>query len=169
MFVYPWNTTSLAIALTLTAIPVLTQLAILPSLFRNKKMLLLTVLLLMFMAAQVLWGIWAAITFMMYNQITGDPSQPERVNNAVATTSFGLNNILYCTAHWIYAMKYWVISFNMVNVLENKPPSKKFEYVVAVLYYGLMLLNILVPIYEAVNQGLDLGHYNLSFQLLIYI
>jgi hypothetical protein len=105
----------------------------------------------------------------MYNQITGDPSQPERVNNAVATTSFGLNNILYCTAHWIYVMKCWVVSLKMVDTLENKLPSERFENFVAVLYYAVMLLNIVLPVYEAVNEGLALGRYNLSFQLLIYI
>ena len=106
---------------------------------------------------------------MMYNKFKNGSPHTEKVNNAVATTCFGLNNILYCTAHWIYALKFWVISFKMVNVQENKPPSKRFENLVAFLYYGIMLVNIIVPIYEAVNQGLGLKHFNLSFQLLIYI
>ena len=50
-FYFPWTKTSLSIALTLTAIPVLTQLAIFPSFLSNKKMRFLMILLLMFIFA----------------------------------------------------------------------------------------------------------------------
>ena len=126
IFHYPWTKTSLSIALTLTAIPVLTQLAIFPSLFRNQKMVLLCILLLMFTAAQVFWAIWAIVTFMMYTKMTSYSNHTELVGNAVATIFYGLNNILYCTAHWIYVMKCWVISLKIANTQENKPHSERF-------------------------------------------
>ena len=65
---YPWDIKYLSIALSLTAIPVLTQLIIIfPILYRNKRITFLLVLLLMFMSAQVFWGIWATVSFVMYS------------------------------------------------------------------------------------------------------
>jgi hypothetical protein len=65
---YPWDIKYLSIALSLTAIPVFTQLIIIfPILYRNKRITFLLVLLLMFMSAQVFWGIWATVSFVMYS------------------------------------------------------------------------------------------------------
>jgi len=66
---YPWDATSLSIALVLTAVPVTTQLYMLFKVFlTNKRVVFLAILIIMFLLAQLFWCIWAVITTVMYDQ-----------------------------------------------------------------------------------------------------
>jgi len=64
---YPWNLTSLLIALAVTYISVVPLVIILYLILRaNNKLPLLIILLAIFILGQVFWSIWAAITFFMF-------------------------------------------------------------------------------------------------------
>ena len=50
-----------------------------------------------------------------YHNFEEDPSNTKKIQtyNALAFTCLGLYYLLYCVVHWIFAVKYWVISYTM--------------------------------------------------------
>ena len=90
-----------------------------------------------------------------------------KVFNALEFIFLGLYYVLYCVAHWVFAMKYWVITCKMEIIENGGLESKLQEQIYKVLYYGIIFLNIAIPIYEAVEEGMDLPRFSLSFYFLI--
>lgn len=72
-----------------------------------------------------------------------------KVINAVWFTFLCLYYVLFCAAHWIFCMKYWVIAIKMETIQAVAPHSNKNFH--CILFYGILLLNVVLPIYEAVE------------------
>ena len=98
--------------IALTSLPIVCYLVVLPGFCKNKKMELLVVLTLMLMISQVLFIIFVVLGVLVYNTFVDDPSNSQRIKvlQGFQFTLLGLYDILYCVAHWIFAMKYWVIA-----------------------------------------------------------
>jgi hypothetical protein len=98
--------------ITLTSLPIVCYLVVLPGFCKNKKMKLLVVLTLMLMISQVLFIIFVVLGVLVYNTSVDDLSNAQRIKvlQGFQFTLLGLYDILYCVAHWIFAMKYWVIA-----------------------------------------------------------
>ena len=69
--------------------------------------------------------------------------------------------MFYCAAHWVFAVKYWIISYKLGGgtylTLANQ------------IYVFVLVLNLLIPVFFAVEAGMDLKNFALSYQLLIFI
>ena len=70
------------------------------------------------------------------------------VYNAMGFFFFGLSNAFYCSAHWIFAMKYWTVSYRL--------GQGKMIRLVKVVYYLVLILNIAISVFVAVQEGMDL-------------
>lgn len=67
-----------------------------------------------------------------------------------------------CSAHWIFAMKYWVISYKLAK--------GKRILLVNTIYYGVLLLNFLLPVFYSTTTGMNLDVVSsTAFQLVIWI
>ena len=87
--------------------------------------------------------------------------------------SLGISYVLFCTAHWVFAMKYFTISIKL-SLYYQFQPIKKYDSALASINYWMIFLNILIPILEAILEGLDDPTSNevafkTSFYLLIFI
>ena len=118
MIILPWITATYWLILTLTALPIASYLVILPELIKNKKMHLLALLSLMLLLSQVLFMLFVFFGAQVYNTPNPSNAQKIKVSNALEFTSLGLYNVLYCCAHWVFAMKYWVTARQM-ETIEN--------------------------------------------------
>ncbi len=83
------------------------------------------------------------------------------VYNAISFALFGLFNAFYCSAHWIFAMKYWTASYKL--------GQGKMIRIVNVVYYFILILNIAICVFEAVEEGMDLKYFELSYAMLVWI
>jgi hypothetical protein len=52
---------------------------------------------------------------IVYNISPDDPSDAQKINvyGTLEFSCLGLYYILFCVAHWVFAMKYWVIGCEM--------------------------------------------------------
>ncbi len=116
MIILPWTTETYWIILMLTAMPIACYLVILPGLIRNKKMRLLAVLSLMLLLSQVLFMLFVFFGGEVYKTFDTSNAQKIKVLNALEFTSLGLYYVLYCCAHWVFAMKYWVTARQMETI-----------------------------------------------------
>ena len=89
--------------------------------------------------------------------------------NAVGFTFLCLYYVLFCVAHWIFCMKYWVIAVKMETIQAGAEQTKSSENFHSLLYYGILLLNVVLPVYEAVEGSRDLRGQAISFTLLIAV
>ena len=89
------------------------------------------------------------------------PHNEMRIINSLAYFFLGSYYILFCVAHWVFAMKYWIVSYKL-----NQGSYTKL--VNSVFYLGIVL-NTAFPIYEAVENGLLSAKFNLSYELLIFV
>ena len=80
--------------------------------------------------------------------IAGQEGTKIKVYNAISWTLVGLYYSLYCSAHWIFAMKYWITSYRL--------GKGRNLSLVNVVYYFILILNIAIPAFEAVAEGMDL-------------
>jgi hypothetical protein len=77
-----------------------------------------------------------------------------RAVNALGFTFLCLYYMLFCVAHWIFCMKYWVIAVKMESIQAVAPQSNENFH--RILYYGILILNVVLPIYESVEGSKDL-------------
>lgn len=82
-------------------------------------------------------------------------SQRENYINVACYISFALYYILYCTAHWIFAMKYWIISYRL--------GQGKMLALMNFFYNLVIVLNVAIPIYSAVEQGRNMQSWRVSY------
>ena len=69
--------------------------------------------------------------------------------------------MFYCAAHWIFAVKYWIISYKLGGGTHLQLARNVYAFV--------LLLNIIFPVFFAVEAGMVLKNFDLSYQLLIFI
>ncbi len=106
-----------------------------------------------------------------YHIFEEDPSNTKKIQtyNALAFTCLGLYYLLYCVAHWIFAVKYWVISYTMQIVQAGGVKSKVLERNFEILYYVGLALNVFIVVVNAVAQEKDLQSLTFSDYLLVGI
>ena len=63
--------------------------------------------------------------------------------------------MLYCTAHWAFSMKYWIISYKL--------GQGKMLDLMNLIYYLVMALNIIIPIYAEIEQAVISEHWRVSY------
>jgi uncharacterized membrane protein len=68
--------------------------------------------------------------------------------------SLGVSYVLFCVSHWVFAMKYWSISFKL-DLHYQFVSTKKYDHMLSRVNYCMIFLNILIPILEAIFEGLD--------------
>ena len=83
------------------------------------------------------------------------------IYNALSFGSLGLYYWPFCSVHWMFAMKYWIISYKIAG-------GKKTN-LANVAYYFVLLMNFAIPVFEAVEEGLDAKNFLASYQMLIWI
>ena len=71
---------------------------------------LIAMLSLMLLLSQVLLMLFVFFGAEVYNTPDLSNTQKIKVSNAFEFTSLSLYDVLYCCAHWVFAMKYWVIA-----------------------------------------------------------
>ena len=69
--------------------------------------------------------------------------------------------MFYCAAHWIFAVKYWIISYKLGGGTHLQLSKNVYAFV--------LVINIIVPVFFAVEAGMVLKNFDLSYQLLIFI
>jgi len=111
MIILPWIPKTFWVVLTLTVLPIACYLLILPALVKSRQMGLL-VLTLMLLFSQVFFILCMVFGSIVYNTNIDDQGNSRKINvfNALECTSVGLYYILYCVAHWVFAIKYWVVA-----------------------------------------------------------
>ena len=107
---FPWTTETYWITIAFTVLPMGCYLLILPGLCKNKRMTLLVMLTLMLFVSQVLFILFVVFGAIAYNSENLNDTHRNKVFNALEFTFLGSFNVLYCVAHWVFAMKYWVTS-----------------------------------------------------------
>jgi len=63
--------------------------------------------------------------------------------------------MLYCFAHWIFAGKYWIASYDL--------NEGKYKSLAIVFYYNVLFLNAAICVFFAVEWGAALKNYRLSY------
>ena len=58
-------------------------------------------------------------------------------------------------------MKYWTASYKL--------GQGKMIRLVNVVYYFILILNIAICVFEAVEEGMDLEYFELSYGMLVWI
>ena len=66
----------------------------------------------------------------------------------------------YCLAHWIFAARYWLITYQLHQ-------GKRIDIFIK-LYYIIGALNVAACAYNSIAGAWDLKKFNLSFQFVIY-
>lgn len=65
-------------------------------------------------------------------------------------------------------MKYWSISFKL-DLHYQCVSTKKYDYMLSRINYIMIFLNITIPIWEAIFEGLDKpGTFELVFEISFY-
>ena len=106
--------------------------------------------------------------YLEYLAFLKDPNEPSLyIYNKINYTLLGLYYVLFCVPHWIFAFKYWIISFK-VSPSQLKTTNNHIT-LKNIIYYTILVLNIFIPVYEAICEGLDNKEFKLSFKLLILI
>ena len=104
-----------------------------------------------------------------YHTIKEDPGNVNKIQNfnALGFTCLGLYWLLFCVAHWIFAIKYWIISYTMEIVESGGHKSKLLERNFDILQYGGLLLNVAIAVVDAVAQGKDILSLHFSYYMLV--
>ena len=84
-----------------------------------------------------------------------------QVYNAISFASLGMYDVLYCSPHWIFAMKYWIVSYKL--------SEGKMIKLANFCYYFVLILNIAISVFVAVEEGMDLKLFDLAYSMLIWI
>lgn len=94
--------------------------------------------------------------------------QAEKVWNALAYSSLVGYTIPYLCVHWIFAMKYWVISNDMQKIEQNQEIKKQSS--LEFIYYFVLLINIGICLFLSIAEGFDIQNLiNPAFYLFIII
>ncbi len=111
MIILPWIPKTFWVVLTLTALPIACYLLILLALVKSRQMGLI-VLTLMLLLSQVFFILYMVFGSIVYNTHIDDEGNLHKINvfNALECISLGLYYILDCVAHWVFAIKYWVVA-----------------------------------------------------------
>jgi hypothetical protein len=72
----------------------------------------------------------------------------------MAFASLGISYLLFCVSHWVFAMKYWSISLKL-DLHYQCLSIKKYDDMLSRVNYSMILLNITIPIFLAIFEGLD--------------
>jgi len=69
--------------------------------------------------------------------------------------------MLYCCAHWIFAGRYWIASYCL--------GEGKYISLVNAFYYFVLLLNFTICVFFAIEWGMNLNEYKLSYAMMVWI
>lgn len=67
--------------------------------------------------------------------------------NDTGFVSLGVYYSLYCTGHWVFAMRYWMIAYRLTSI--------KYLKFIQWLYYILLILNLACPAFLIVMMIAD--------------
>ena len=113
MEIWPWDTTSVSAVCSLNAVSALSFCVVLFKIKGIKDNTLLVKLSLILIASQIASSIFTYLNFKVHelNEEAGKETKKQININIVAFTNLGIYYWCYCSAHWIFAMKYWALSY----------------------------------------------------------
>lgn len=92
----------------------------------------------------------ALICYILYTYFNSldeqQDSKREHLNNVVCYVNLGLYYILFCTAHWVFSMRYWIISYRL--------NQGKMLSLMNLFYYLMIAVNVIIPIYATIEMGI---------------
>jgi len=74
-----------------------------------------------------------------------------QVYDIIGYVFYGISNSSYCSAHWIFSMKYWTVSYKL--------SQGKMIRLVNFFYYFVLVLNIGISVFVSVEGGMDLNKF----------
>ena len=150
MIVTPYDitSTSIVIALNVTAITCYSILLVkIKGIAYNDLFVKLTVMLLVSLLFYSVFVFCECRKLSLKSTGTSTDEMRMKVLNTISSSCFGVYYALFCSAHWIFAMKYWMASYMLGE-------GKKI-LLVHVFYYFVLALNVAIPVFVGVAYGIN--------------
>lgn len=101
--------------------------------------------------SQIFYGIFTAFTYKEVLLERHETGKGKTYKN-LGFSFNGLYWIMFCCAHWVFSMRYWIVAYNLEYVANNnlqKPDSSRVLSIAHWVYYINLVPNICLPIYLA--------------------